>query len=292
MPLPFTKSCCRSSSGRLLLALFVFLVVTHRALAVEAVQITWDPNPEDNIAGYRIYYGQIGNGVTNIVEVGQATIGSVTNLDFSTTYFFYVTASNTFGLESDPSEVLLHTTRPPPSTPRPLSLTLDPYLIALSPSEVRLRAELSGDPDPATPLTISWTQLFGPPVNAIGNSDTLRPSIAFISPGFYYFQVDVSQGVIWLQTSTFVEVLDGNASGGSQFPITLSPPTRLADGIIYSWNSQPTRFYHIGYRKFLEDRFWILAARNIGSQGEQTYWVDDYILPQYQQGFFTVFKVP
>ena len=292
MRLLFTKVDSRLIAGRTLVALFALLIVVSSAHAAVGVQIAWDPNPEDNIAGYRVYYGQVDSGVTNSVDVGLVTTGAVSDLAFATAYFFYVTAYNAFGLESDPSEILLHTTPAPISNPRPLSLTLDPYLIALSPSEVTLRPALDGDVDPTKSVTISWTQLFGPIILPIGNSGTLFPAISLPYPGLYGFQVNVSHGVDTLQTSTYIEVFDANAGGGSQYSIYLSPPTKLMDGIVYSWNSQPNRFYHIAYRKSIEDRFWVLAARNVGSQGDQTYWVDDYIFSQKQQGFFTVFEVP
>lgn len=71
-----------------------------------SVRLAWDPNPETDLAGYRVHRG-IAPGTrlesrpaglgTNFVWSG--LVGGVTN-------FFTVTAYNTAGLESDPSNEL------------------------------------------------------------------------------------------------------------------------------------------------------------------------------------------
>ncbi len=100
-----------------LFALMLLLMFWGASLSASpTVRIAWDPNPENNIAGYRIYFGLTSGGQTNIVDVGDNTVGSIANLAVATSYFFYVTAYNVFGLESDPSEILTY------ETPGPLSL--------------------------------------------------------------------------------------------------------------------------------------------------------------------------
>lgn len=35
------------------------------------IDITWDPNPEGDLAGYRIYYGPTARGYTNLIQLGK-----------------------------------------------------------------------------------------------------------------------------------------------------------------------------------------------------------------------------
>ena len=65
------------------------------------VQLTWLPNRERNIAGYRVYYGPRSHKYTARIDVGNNTSVSITNLVGRN--FFAVTAYNTLGLESLPS---------------------------------------------------------------------------------------------------------------------------------------------------------------------------------------------
>ncbi len=73
--------------------------------SARAAQVTlaWDPNPESDISGYRLYYGfSSGSYLTNI-WVGNVTNYTVIELTQGVTYYFAVTAVNTANLESDPS---------------------------------------------------------------------------------------------------------------------------------------------------------------------------------------------
>jgi hypothetical protein len=67
-----------------------------------SVTLAWDPGaPATDIAGYAIYYGVASRSYTNVVDVGLATTGVVSNLVAGTTYYFAVTANSSSGLESD-----------------------------------------------------------------------------------------------------------------------------------------------------------------------------------------------
>lgn len=77
-------------------------------LPTDAVTIGWDANPEPDIASYSVFYGAVDAPATR-VNVGNVTTASITNLTPGITYFFYVTAINTAGLESDPSDQITYT---------------------------------------------------------------------------------------------------------------------------------------------------------------------------------------
>src|SRR5688572_12393683 len=95
-------------SGARILALTVFAGLACEA---SAVTVAWNPNPETNIAGYRLYYGPSSSTPTKM-EVGNTTQAQISNLTPGTEYSFYVTAYNTSGLESDPSSILKYTAQP------------------------------------------------------------------------------------------------------------------------------------------------------------------------------------
>ncbi|HVK59328.1 MAG TPA: fibronectin type III domain-containing protein [Candidatus Kapabacteria bacterium] len=70
--------------------------------------LSWNANPESNIGGYRIYYGEA-NTTAQKLDVGKVTSRSFTTLTAGKSYFFYVTAYNTAGLESSPSSTVNYT---------------------------------------------------------------------------------------------------------------------------------------------------------------------------------------
>ena len=73
------------------------------AYTAESVTLAWDANAETDIAGYRLYYGALSGQYTQMVDVGNVTEATIPNLSAGFTYFFAVTAYDTSGLESLPS---------------------------------------------------------------------------------------------------------------------------------------------------------------------------------------------
>ena len=97
----------------------LFLLTTvHADPAV--VKLKWDPNPEQDIAGYRVHKGPSSGNYIETLDVGPTTTATIENLSSGTEYFFAVTAYNTSGLESDPSAELSHI---PLNEPPSVSLT-------------------------------------------------------------------------------------------------------------------------------------------------------------------------
>jgi len=64
--------------------------------------LVWDRNPEQDIAGYKVYYGRVSGDYTQLITVTnpRAKIG----ISGGKTTYFAVTAYNTNGVESDLSE--------------------------------------------------------------------------------------------------------------------------------------------------------------------------------------------
>src|SRR5438132_888633 len=110
-------------------------------LQVQAANVTlaWDPSVGSHIAGYRLYSGTTSGVYTQIIEIGNTTSTSVSNLTPGQKYFFAVTAYNTSALESVKSNEVSYTAPTPPPTPTPTppapsSLTASP----MSSSQINL----------------------------------------------------------------------------------------------------------------------------------------------------------
>jgi hypothetical protein len=82
------------------------------ALNVYPAQVTlsWSPNKESNIAGYKIYYGDSsGNYGSNVTDVkGKQTSYTIRGLESGKTYYFVIVAYNTSGRESIYSAEVSH----------------------------------------------------------------------------------------------------------------------------------------------------------------------------------------
>lgn len=62
--------------------------------------LSWLPNAEPDLAGYRVYYGLAPGLPEAAIDVGLATTATVTSLDVGHRYYFVVTAYDTAGNES------------------------------------------------------------------------------------------------------------------------------------------------------------------------------------------------
>jgi fibronectin type 3 domain-containing protein len=74
------------------------LAVTARASGTAI--LTWDPNSEPDLAGYRVYAGSASGSYGAPLDVGKVTSFNVMNLQAGKTYYFAVRAYNTSGTES------------------------------------------------------------------------------------------------------------------------------------------------------------------------------------------------
>jgi hypothetical protein len=85
----------------ILLAFLTLFGLSSSALAA-VISLEWDPNPpEDEVAGYVVYYGKASESYKWSVDVGNATICTLTGLTPDATYYFAVTAYDEFDNESD-----------------------------------------------------------------------------------------------------------------------------------------------------------------------------------------------
>ncbi|MBJ6727958.1 fibronectin type III domain-containing protein [Geomonas sp. Red875] len=89
---------------------------TTTAPASRKVTLQWNPNPPDNLAGYKVYYREdspsapfTGTGATqgsSPVDVSNQTTAVISGLETGHTYYFAVTAYNSAGEESPYSNIV------------------------------------------------------------------------------------------------------------------------------------------------------------------------------------------
>jgi Domain of unknown function (DUF4082)/Fibronectin type III domain len=84
--------------GGVVSLLFGFVSVANAA----NVTLAWDAEP--GVAGYRVHCGTSSGSYTQSSDVGTNTTTTVSNLTAGQTYYFAVTAYNSAGLESQPSD--------------------------------------------------------------------------------------------------------------------------------------------------------------------------------------------
>jgi len=81
------------------------------------VLVVWDPNPEPDIGGYKIYHGTNSRIYDVVIDVGNVTNAILSNFVRGATYYFAATAYNTIPLESDFSDEVVLTIPALPSAP-------------------------------------------------------------------------------------------------------------------------------------------------------------------------------
>jgi fibronectin type 3 domain-containing protein len=104
------------------IVIIVLLIVTLVSqVKASTVELSWLPNSESNVIGYRVYYGNQSYAYTKFLNPGNATVIEIGDLTDGNTYYFAVTAFNS-NAESDFSdEVSIYLPLPENSTSSPQS---------------------------------------------------------------------------------------------------------------------------------------------------------------------------
>jgi len=79
-------------------SVILFISITNSFAA--QITLTWDTSTADDIAGYKIYYGNSSRNYNSIVDVGNQTSYKISDLVDGNTYFIAVTAYDINGNES------------------------------------------------------------------------------------------------------------------------------------------------------------------------------------------------
>jgi len=88
--------------------LFTLLLSTEFTFSAD-VWLTWDPNSEEDLMGYRIYYGYGSRDYCFSLEILDGVLCKVQNLEEGMTYYFAATAFDRDGNESDYSNEVVYT---------------------------------------------------------------------------------------------------------------------------------------------------------------------------------------
>jgi large repetitive protein len=113
-PLPLAQNLLKSLAA--VFAAALCLAGSVFAAGTNSVSLAWDPNPEADIAGYRLQFGITQGDYPNVVNAGNTTTATVNGLNQGTTYYFTVVAYNTAGQNSAPSSVVTYTVPGTPNT--------------------------------------------------------------------------------------------------------------------------------------------------------------------------------
>jgi len=171
-------SCLPVILFAVLIALFTFSPVNiHTALAAD-VTLQWDPNPEPNIAGYKIYYGTQSGNYTTTLDVGNFTSCVISDLDPGQTYFFAATAYNTDSYESDYSNEVSYSDSSTEIINQPPIADAGPMQTVAEGTFVTLSGVNSFDADDGI-ASYAWTLINGPYVEISGTS---TPQATFSAP--------------------------------------------------------------------------------------------------------------
>jgi hypothetical protein len=84
----------------LLILLFIILSMLVPSAHAADVTVAWDPNPEPDVVGYKIYYGTSPGSYTASVNAGNITSLAISGLQAGLTYYFAAVAYDSSGNES------------------------------------------------------------------------------------------------------------------------------------------------------------------------------------------------
>jgi hypothetical protein len=76
------------------------VLLTRQTNPPPAVALAWDPSADPLVVGYHVYFGNASGAYTNVIDAGNATSLSISNLAFGATYFFAGTCYTASGIES------------------------------------------------------------------------------------------------------------------------------------------------------------------------------------------------
>lgn len=97
------------------IALTAFLPDMAQAadVAAPAVSLTWTPNPEANLAGYKLHFGSSSGSYPTVVDLGAVPSASLPPMILGKTYYIALSAYDTEGRDGPLSAELAVTAAPP-----------------------------------------------------------------------------------------------------------------------------------------------------------------------------------
>lgn len=136
----------------------VFFISSFSVPNAQAAEVTlaWDQNPEPDVIGYKIYYGQSSGNYSTTIDVGNYTSCVISGLDIDETYYFVATAY-TSDDESGYSDEISYTV---PGGNNPPTANAGPDQVVDEGIIVTLDGSNSSDPDDGI-ASYQWIQTGG-----------------------------------------------------------------------------------------------------------------------------------
>jgi len=184
-----------------------------------SVILAWDPSPDPQAVGYRIYYGVASGNYTNSSPVGAVTTATVTGLTVGTTYYFAATAFDTNGVESIFSNEITYTPAPAANQPPTLDALAN---VTFNEGAGQQTVNLSGISSGATNETQTLV------VTASSSNPTLipNPTVNYTSPNGTGSLRFTPAALAFGTATVTVQVNDGGASNNivtRSFTVTVNP---------------------------------------------------------------------
>ncbi|KHE90273.1 MAG: fibronectin type III domain-containing protein [Candidatus Scalindua rubra] len=83
--------------------------VTVQVNYLSQVTLTWDPNTEEDLAGYKLHYGTSSGNYNTVVNAGNQSYYTLSNLVSGQTYYISVTSYDLSGNDSTNSSEIIYT---------------------------------------------------------------------------------------------------------------------------------------------------------------------------------------
>jgi fibronectin type 3 domain-containing protein len=197
------------------------------AFASQEVELTWNPTPGTNIAGYIVYFGTQSHAYGASITFANVTDVIIPGLQDGTTYYFAVSAFDGSGNASNPSTEIVY------STPATVSLGLQVQSTTAALQAVAVSWTPSPDSD-----VYGYAVFYGTQPGVYTNSSTFDYASDGIIAGLaggatYYFAVAPIDSYGVGVTSSSVPYTVPNPQ-----PIVLQAQTPVdASGVALSWNA-------------------------------------------------------
>ena len=197
----------KSTKRQFLLLVFAgsVLCLFRTASLGQSVTLGWNPVSTAGIAGYRVYYGTSSGNLSSHVSTNSDVV-TISGLQQGRTYYFAVTAYNSFGFEGPRSGEISYTvpySLPSLSRPTPQSKTLLPVLslthVPATAFPKTFRTSCRG-PMPASWLLEATTDMRTWKAVAAGTDPSARITMTVTPKPAMFFRLLSSSSGIHLQT--------------------------------------------------------------------------------------------
>jgi hypothetical protein len=185
-----------SSAARVLLACSVFSLLLCGRMEGGKVSLAWNPDSNENVAGYMLYYGQFSQKYTTTINVGTSASTTVEGLNDGETYYFAVSAYNVRGaMGPDSAELSITVPSIPAIIKQPSSQ------VAQAGTAIYIPVVATGEPS----LTYRWLD-GGVLVTGATNSVLSFPEVSEANAGNYTVVVTTPVGCVTSLVATLTVI--------------------------------------------------------------------------------------